>query len=101
MAPPMRNSVRQSKPAGSNCVSSADVPPPKGMPQNMAAVVNARRPGALISAATAIMFGMAAPKPKPARKRTTQSCVADCTSEVASVNTAKASTEAVNTGLRP
>ena len=67
----------------------------------MAAVVKARRPGALISAATAIMFGMAAPKPKPASKRTAHSCTGVCTSEVAKVNSAKDSTAMVNTGLRP
>ncbi len=40
------------------------------MPQNIAVAVEARRSGRLMSAAIAIMFGSAAPKPKPASART-------------------------------
>ena len=70
--------MRQSNPAGSSWVVSADSPPPTGMPQNMIAAVDAAFSGRLISAAMAIMLGKAAPNPSPAQNRTDEQCLVRC-----------------------
>ncbi len=43
----------------------------------------------LYSLTSAIAFGIVAPRPKPARKRTTRSCSSECTCAVSSVSTPK------------
>ena len=99
--PPTTNNARQSISGGNTCVSTAENPPPIGMPQNMIAAVCARLPGALSSVAIAIMFGNAPPKPSPARNRSTNSIVKLLASATPSVNTPNVATAAMNTGLRP
>ncbi len=99
--PPMMNTIRQSKSGGMFAVKSALVAPPIGMPQNIAAAVEARRSGGEISAATAIMFGIAPPKPRPARKRAAKIVLKSVAAAVASVKRPNVSTDATKTGLRP
>ena len=77
------------------------MPPPNGNPQNIAAAVIVRRSGRLISEATAIMFGSAAPKPRPTRKRTANSDTKFPANAVASVKMPNTDTAPMNTGLRP
>ena len=50
-------------------MSNATLPPPIGKPQKISAAVDERRAGVLSSAAIAIMFGSAAPNPRPASSR--------------------------------
>jgi hypothetical protein len=99
--PPIRNNTRQSKPGGKTWVTSAEIPPPTGMPQNMMAAVEAAFSGLLISAAMAIMFGSAAPNPSPAQKRTAKSDSYEPTDAVINVNAPNMATAAMKIGLRP
>ena len=93
--------MRQSKPAGRSWVASAESPPPTGMPQNMIAAVDAALSGRLISAAIAIMFGNAAPKPSPAQNRINIRVSYFPTNAVSKVNVPKIATAAMKIGLRP
>ena len=66
--PPIRNKRRQFC-VGVNQEISATVPPPTGMPQNIIAPVEPRLFCELTSAAIAIRFVNAPPKPNPAPTR--------------------------------
>ena len=71
------------------------------MPLNITAPVKALRSGVLISAAIAIMIGNAAPKPRPASTRNTNSAMKFGAAIMPSVKRPKAATAPISTGLRP
>jgi len=72
-----------------------------GKPQKISAAVEERRAGVLSSAANAIMFGSAAPNPRPASSRVATSVPNSPMKTTHSVNTPNIATEVMNTGLRP
>ena len=74
---------------------------PSVKPENMAVIIRARHRAGAYSLSSVVAFGMAAPMPMPARKRSAAISSGVEVKAAASVSSAKASTDAISTGLRP
>ena len=99
--PPTMNRARQSRAPPIDPASRETAAPPRGMPQNMALVTAARRPGGATSAAMAIRLGITPPKPTPAASRKAVNASKVWETAVATEKAPKIRTEASSTGLRP
>ena len=74
---------------------------PTGIPQYMRPTARPRFSALTASEARVIKFGIAAPKPAPAKKRTNKRLLKLLTQTVHKVNKANTATEPINTFLRP
>ena len=86
-------------------INAADAKPPAAAPmvtpQNMIITVVARMRAGVYSAVSAMVFGIAPPRPSPVRIRSTSNASYESTAAQASEPTPKTSVQPTNTGLRP
>ncbi len=74
---------------------------PTGIPQYIRPTARPRFSGLTASDASVIKFGIAAPKPAPAKKRTNNKVLKLLIHTVHKVNTANTATDQISTFLRP